>query len=87
METFWFVRIPGHKALIVELLIEENVQDIPLELKPAQEMKLLTVHTYKVDPELAGCDSLETEGKLKSDLVIWADYTVLFNWLASYIFV
>lgn len=50
-------------------------------------MKLLTVHTYKVDPELAGCDSLETEGKLKSDLVIWADYTVLFNWLASYIFV
>ena len=62
METFCFVRIPGHKALIEELPIEENFQDIPLELKPAQEMKLLTVHTYKVDPEPVGCDSLETEG-------------------------
>lgn len=42
-------------------------------------MKLLTMHIHKVDPQSVGHDSLETGGKLKSDSVIWDDYTVLFN--------
>lgn len=46
-------------------------------------MKLITVHTHKVDLESVRSNSLETDGKLKSDSVIWADCTVLLNWLAS----
>lgn len=42
-------------------------------------MKLLTVRTQKVDPKPVGHDSLETDGKLKTDSMIWADYTVLFS--------
>lgn len=45
------------------------------------------MHTQKVDPESVGCDSFETDEKLKSDSVIWADCTVLFNQIASYIIV
>jgi len=42
------------------------------------------VFAYKVDSELVGCDSPETE-EPESDSVIWAHYTVLFNCLALYI--
>lgn len=58
---------------------------IPLELKPVEDMKLLTVHTQQVDLESVRHNSLEIDGKLKLDSVIWTNCTVLFNSYQHYI--